>query len=263
MEILSFFENIRNPVLTAFFSLVTHFGEEYLFIIIALSVYWCINKKCGYCILFTGIIGQTVNQVLKLIFEVDRPWIAYPELNPVKSAIENAGGYSFPSGHTQVAATTYGTLAYFYRSNRTFSIFMIALTVLVALSRMYLGVHYLSDVLFSLLFGLFVVLLSGKLIEMGVSNSVFRVTSVVFAVVMLLVVLLSTDFSNITEYSSFTLDASSKFFGGILGFAVSWLIEEKYIKFETKGSLIFQILKVVLGVAGVLLLRTLLKLVFF
>jgi hypothetical protein len=120
----------------------------------------------------------------------------------------------------------------------------------------------LSDVLFSLLFGLFVVLLSGKLIEMGVSNSVFRVTSVVFAVVMLLVVLLSTDFSNITEYSSFTLDASSKFFGGILGFAVSWLIEEKYIKFETKGSLIFQILKVVLGVAGVLLLRTLLKLVF-
>ena len=145
MSVLYFFESIRNPVLDFLFSIITVLGEETVFMVVGMVVFWCISKHDGYFLLCTGFIGTLINQFMKMLFRVPRPWIKDPSFTIVESAREGASGYSFPSGHTQTSVGLYGGIA--KRSRElTVRITMIALCVLIPLSRMYLGVHTPLDV---------------------------------------------------------------------------------------------------------------------
>ena len=73
MEFLYMLEKMRTPVGDAFFSLITHFGEETLFIVAGLLVFWCIDKLQGYYLLIVGLTGTVINQFLKLWFRIPRP----------------------------------------------------------------------------------------------------------------------------------------------------------------------------------------------
>ena len=75
MQFLYWLEEIRNPVLDGFFSLITHLGSETLFIAIAIVVFWCVGKKQGYYLMTVGFFGTLVNQFLKLMFRIPRPWV--------------------------------------------------------------------------------------------------------------------------------------------------------------------------------------------
>ena len=145
MTLLYWFESIRLPALDTFMSLVARLGEETFFMAAALFVFWCRDKRRGYYLLSVGFLGTLVNQWLKIVCRVPRPWVRDPNFTIVESAREAAGGYSFPSGHTQSAAGWMGGLA---RSSRTWGgrIFWIVLLLLVGVSRMYLGVHTPADV---------------------------------------------------------------------------------------------------------------------
>ena len=103
MGFLRMLESIRTPFLDSFFSIVTHLGEETFFIVIGLVFFWCINKKDGYYLLSVGFIGTILNQFLKMLFRIPRPWVQDKNFTIVESARAEATGYSFPSGHTQSA----------------------------------------------------------------------------------------------------------------------------------------------------------------
>ena len=75
MTVLYFFESIRNSFLDGFFSLVTLLGEETAFMAVAIIVFWCFSKFQGYFLLITGFFGTVINQFLKMIFRVPRPWV--------------------------------------------------------------------------------------------------------------------------------------------------------------------------------------------
>ncbi len=107
MSLLYYLESIREPILDGFFSLITQFGEETLFIVFGLLLFWCVNKKEGYYLLGVGLMGTIFNQWLKLLFRVPRPWILDPSFSIVESARAGATGYSFPSGHTQAMGTIF------------------------------------------------------------------------------------------------------------------------------------------------------------
>jgi undecaprenyl-diphosphatase len=102
----------------------------------------CVNDALVLCVAFVGV--EVVNAALKLIFHRPRPELAFVHLET----------YSFPSGHAAASTAVYGTLAYLL-CRRTPSpwlrgVIAVATVVtvgLVAFSRLYLGVHYLSDVL--------------------------------------------------------------------------------------------------------------------
>ena len=96
MEFLHFLEGFRTPFGDFFFSTVTHLGEETFFILIGLIFFWCINKKEGYYLLSVGLIGTILNQFLKLIFRIPRPWVRDESLTIVESARGEATGFSFP-----------------------------------------------------------------------------------------------------------------------------------------------------------------------
>ena len=106
MSVLYFFESIRCSALDAIFSVITLFGEETALLAIGLIVFWCVDKYKGYYLLSVGFLGIIINQTLKMICRVPRPWVKDPNFTIVESAREAATGYSFPSGHTATAFMT-------------------------------------------------------------------------------------------------------------------------------------------------------------
>ena len=67
MKVLHFLAQLHNPVLDFIFQLITEIGDETVFLVVAILFFWCINKREGYYILITGLLGTLVNQFLKLI----------------------------------------------------------------------------------------------------------------------------------------------------------------------------------------------------
>ena len=145
MNLLYALERLRTPFWDAVFSAVTHLGEETVFMVAAILIFWCVSKEEGYYLLLMGFFGTVVNQFLKLLFRIPRPWVRDPDFTIVESARAQATGYSFPSGHTQNAVATFGGIA---RSTRRPWVRWTCVAVLLAVSfsRLYLGVHTPLDV---------------------------------------------------------------------------------------------------------------------
>ena len=92
MAFLYFLESLRNPILDFFFSIITLFGEETIFMAVGMIVFWCVDKYKGYFLLCTGFLGTILNQFLKILCRVPRPWVQDPDFTIVESAREGAGG---------------------------------------------------------------------------------------------------------------------------------------------------------------------------
>lgn len=139
-------ESLRVPAMDGLMQAVTELGSEVFFLVVALVLFWCVSKREGYYLLTVGFFGTVLNQFLKLLCRVPRPWVMDPEFTIVESARADATGYSFPSGHTQNSVGTFGVLGRCAR--RTWvRILCGILMILVPFSRMYLGVHTPADVL--------------------------------------------------------------------------------------------------------------------
>ena len=110
MEFLYTLENIRIPVLNEFMLAITTMGEETAFLVIALVLFWCVDKYIGYYTLSVGFVGTIANQFMKLWFRIPRPWELDSNFTILEQAREGATGYSFPSGHTQSAVGTFAVL---------------------------------------------------------------------------------------------------------------------------------------------------------
>jgi len=255
MTVLKWFESIRNPILDAFFSTVTYLGDEICFLAICLTVLWCFSKKQGYYLLSIGGLGTLINQYLKLIFRIPRPWVKDPSFTIVESAREAASGYSFPSGHTQNSVGTFGALTTMTRSVLRW--ISVALCVLVPVSRLYLGVHTLLDVLVSVVIALLLVFglrfLFDRLGDDEKKLYWFFCGLTAFALSFLLFVELfpfphDIDPSNLASgrKNAYT------FMGVLVGLLVSYPIEVKHVRFDTKAVWYMQILKVLVGLLIIL-----------
>ena len=263
MSFLYFLESIRNPVLDAIMSVITMVGEETLFLAISMLIFWCLDKKRGYIFLMIGFIGITVNQVLKLTFRIPRPWVKDPNFTVVESAIEEATGYSFPSGHTQNVADTFGCIA--YSAKRLWvRIASVVLILLVGLSRMYLGVHTPLDVGVSIAVAAVLVLGLYPLLE-----RLFQKDKNVI-VALGITVLLSIGFVLFTELFPFPADidphnlASGQknaytMLGCSLGLLAASLADQKWLHFKNEAPLLGQIGKLAVGAGLALAIKAVLK----
>ncbi len=156
---------IRLPFLDSFFSVLTWLGDEKLFVVISLIVFWCFSKRGGMYMLTVGFGTSSVGQALKVLFRIPRPWVLDPSMQGkmVPSARETnllgdgADGWSFPSGHTLISVGTYGGMAAWFRQKGV-RILGIVLAVLVPFSRLYLGVHTPVDIIASVVIALVLVL---------------------------------------------------------------------------------------------------------
>ena len=145
MEFLRLLEGLRTPFFDTVFAAVTHLGEETFFMVLAILLFWCINKRFGYYCFFVGFAGTAINQFLKLLCRIPRPWVLDPDFTIVEAARAQATGYSFPSGHTQNAVGTFAVLG-LATKKKWLKILCAVLIIIVPFSRMYLGVHTPLDV---------------------------------------------------------------------------------------------------------------------
>ena len=111
MQILYALEKLRTPLFDALLGAITYLGDETFFMIVAVTVYWCINKKWGYYLLLTGYFSTLINQFAKILCRVPRPWVRDPGFSIVENARAAATGYSFPSGHTAGITVISGCIA--------------------------------------------------------------------------------------------------------------------------------------------------------
>ncbi len=263
MQLLYFLENLRTPFLDSFFSLITQLGSETLFLAIAIVLFWCVSKRDGYYLLTAGFFGTLINQSLKLICRIPRPWVRDPDFTIVESARAGATGYSFPSGHAQNAACALGCAA---RSTKhtVLRVLCVLLILLTGLSRMYLGVHTPLDVGVSLLIGVVLVFALYPLFERSERQPrCFYITVGALALFSAIYVLVVECYPWSADVDADNLAYGLKTGYLLLGCSCALLlahfVERKYIRFETSAPWWAQILKVVLGLTLVLALKAGLK----
>ncbi len=251
MEFLYFLESIRNPVLDGIMQVLTHLGEETVFMAVAMFFLWCVDKFKGYYLLTIGFLGTQINQLMKVTFRVPRPWVKDPNFTVVESAVPEATGYSFPSGHTQSAVGTFGGIAR-WTKRRWLRYTCIAICLLVPLTRMYLGVHTPMDVGVSILIA--------ALLIFGLYPLIHKATEHPKGMMALMLVLLLWSVGQVLfmEFFPFPADAEGaelfsglknayKMLGSVAGFAVVYWLDQRYIRYETAGCWWVQLLKWIPG----------------
>ena len=144
-SIYNFLISLRSNPMDTFMKTITKFGNTMSVIIILAILVFILKKDDGYLLVMNTVCVVSTNQILKHIIRRPRP----DHLRLVKEK-----GFSFPSGHSMVSIALYGILIYIVNKNVKNKALKIILTILlssmilfIGLSRIYVGVHYPSDVL--------------------------------------------------------------------------------------------------------------------
>lgn len=259
MGFLKMLSQIRSPFWDGVVSAVTLLGEETFFMLVGLMAFWCLNKKWGYRFMIIGLSGSILNQLLKAIFLIPRPWVLDPTFTIVESAREAATGYSFPSGHTQSAATVFGTLAAWIGKTWV-TVGCILLIALVGFSRMYLGVHTPLDVGVSFITGAMTVLGFLYLFRRAEGSRKGKIGIGLIALILALALLAYVSFApvterNIAEFDAHGVENAWKLLGTLSGMLLAWWVDDRYTHFETKAVWWAQIGKLLIGLGLVMAIR--------
>ena len=138
-ESLHFFASDQ---LTEIFKIITNLGSFWGILIVIFLVF-LVNRKVSYICLGASIIQTSLNRVIKAIVRRPRPNV---------DVFIRESNFSFPSGHAMAITCLYGLLIYYlYKSEiryrKLLIVICVLIIVLVSLSRVYLGVHYFSDII--------------------------------------------------------------------------------------------------------------------
>ena len=153
MPFLHLLADHRTPFLDAFFRTVSEIGRGYVILALGAAILWLASPRLGYRAFFGTLAADILCDALKALARVPRPWMLDPTLSPVPSAAAGITSYSFPSGH----ATAFPALVLILAAalpaphRRRALVATVVLSLLMAFSRLYLGVHTPADVIAGLL----------------------------------------------------------------------------------------------------------------
>lgn len=141
IDLIHTIQLVHGPTLDAIFKAITFLGEEEFFLILLPLMFWCVDFAVGARLAFVFLLSAYANTGLKDLFAHPRPF----ELDPTVK-LHDAEGYGLPSGHSQSAVVVWGTIAVWFRKTWLWAV-AVLLMVLIGFSRVYLGVHFPTDVL--------------------------------------------------------------------------------------------------------------------
>ena len=155
--VMAFMQSIQSPALVGFSKGISFIFDPVIIIlvslIIALAIYFKKSKKQG---VFFGVSILITGVLMKII-----KW-GFQRVRPIEALVQESG-FSFPSGHTTMAMVFFGLIAYLFvsKKHRLEAMFSaIGLTLLIGFTRLYLRVHWLTDVLGGLVLGGIILILS-------------------------------------------------------------------------------------------------------
>jgi membrane-associated phospholipid phosphatase len=150
ISVIKSIQTIANPFLTAIMKTITFTGESYFYLFILTLIFWCVDEKKGVRLATLQVFGGAINNAIKYALAVPRPFLKDPTVG-----IAHHSGYSTPSGHAQGTASFWSYFAFLFNKMKRWQRFLLAFAVplLVGFSRVYLGVHYPTDVMLGWVIG--------------------------------------------------------------------------------------------------------------
>ncbi len=240
LSFLQYLESVRTDFLNKVFEFVTFFGEETLLIVFLAVFYFALDKRLARRITFVTLTSLSLNGIIKNLVALPRPFAsgAVTCIRP-----ETATGYSFPSGHTQTAATWSFAFARVLKKPIVWW-FAGLITLAVGFSRLYLGAHYPSDVVVGAALGILISLTFGEMYERNPTRMYAAVllASAPFFIGFLL--------KNDPFFADFF-----KIFGMLLGLWLSDWFETRFVKMEYPPAVFKRVLRVLLAILLLLALK--------
>jgi membrane-associated phospholipid phosphatase len=256
-----------SPALDDLMRVISRFGQEEIFIVVIGLVYWCLDRGLGARLLLLLSLSDFSNGLLKWAFHLPRPYWIDPDVKALCTEIS----YGLPSGHAQSSMTGYGYLATSLKKRRLWV--MAALLILgVALSRVYLGVHFSIDILGGWVTGA-IVLLAFTQLEPPITRWIapksigFQITALVSFSLILIAVLIGVraTLEGTIDPVEWPVQAGpidphnanqpvsdlGLFFGASLGL----MLMRRTAGFDVKGTWGKRAARLALGVIGVLAIR--------
>lgn len=238
-------EGFWGALLDALMLIITFFGESLFLVLVLFVTYWCIDKKTGDFLVFCVYLSAGLNFTLKGIFTRPRPCfsdackdgtIRHVKVDNILVDTDfKPTSYSFPSGHAGIGSGLYlGTATYLKKLSVT--VLSVVLSVLIALSRIYLGVHYPTDVLAGLLCGTLCSVVLGSLYL-----KFYRYKYLFCGVVTLLFLVVSIITGSSTTYALVGVGA---------GYIVGNIVEEKCVKFNSNSVWWKKVLRFFVGLGS-------------
>ncbi|MCP4423182.1 MAG: phosphatase PAP2 family protein [Chloroflexi bacterium] len=253
------------PQLEGFFQFISSLGLEEFYLGLMPLIYWCLDKQLGGTLVYVFLLGHWMNSTGKHTFRGPRPFW----LDSAVGLSEEAS-YGVPSGHMESATMFYGFLALWLKKGwmTALALFMI---VAMGLSRVYLGVHFVHDVLVGLLIGIFV--LTGYLLwrrhqaaqfsrrilgqRLLIAALVPTGLALIYAIIRLIIGAPDTAVpwaSFISEAEIEGIEGVGTAVGALLGLGLGLNLERSRVRFRVDGPVWKRVLRYLVGMAGTLAL---------
>lgn len=261
------------PQLAGFFVFISTLGNEEFYLAAMPLLYWCVSKKAGRILGYIFFIALLVNTILKHALRGPRPFW----LDETVGIVET-GGYGIPSGHVQYATIIYLFLAAWI--NRGWAwILAFLMIILMALSRVYVGAHFVHDVIAGFIAGLIILIIYYFWNRYQAQNFSKRILGQKLMVVFLIPVIFGLVYIGVlfligapdmslpwatfipeAEIASVTEMATA--FGAALGFGIGIILEGSRVRFHSDGPISKRIGRYILGIIGAVIIWQGLGLVF-
>lgn len=249
------FPQLQRPM-----SLISMTGSEEFFLVFLPAIYWSINKRLGRQLGYIFLLSALLNNMLKTLIRQPRPFWIQPDIQRAE-----AEGYGIPSGHVQNVTAVYVLLAASLRRGWVW-ILVLLYIMAMALSRLYLGVHFLQDIAVGfavglLLFSTFILwqrtffdryskqILGRRLLMMVLIPTVL---AAVFVGARLLIGPPNTDVPWASYIPAAELNGYEDIVSavaGLLGFGVGMLFESSRVRFRSDGPVWQRVARYVVGIA--------------
>jgi membrane-associated phospholipid phosphatase len=238
-------QSLFSPQLSWVFEAITLLGDGTVLVGLSAAIYWCFDKSCGRLVTYVLLLGAYLNFFLKIFI----PWPRPPY--DLRLAEKSETSYGFPSGHAQ-NSTTFWTWITLHFRKRILGLLGVIVVVAVGISRIYLGLHYLAQVIGGWAFGVAVACFGMLLLQHipGRNGRMRAIPQVLFAFSTLIPLVIAVMLGAANEIDPGQIG------GYLFGFSLGALAEDKYVRFTVNISTLRRILRLAIGGAltGVMLL---------
>ena len=238
LDINVFFQEIANPFMDMFFLLISMLTNEYLYIGIIAVIYFSINKEKAIRMALLIMTNLSFNFLLKDIFKVERPYMKNKDI--INKDPDTGYGYSFPSGHSQFNSGFFTSLGCNFNIIK-FIFYIILFLFLVALSRVYLGVHSVLDVCAGLIIGFVITYFMNKIIIKIMYSKKYLLYLFSLLGIFNIVISKNTD--------------SMKILILYLGFVSGYIAESSFVNYKVPESIKRKIINILVFLLGVIIIQ--------
>lgn len=239
---------------------VSSLGEEEFYLLLMPLIYWCLNKRLGRLLGYIFLVSVIINPMIKSVLRQPRPYWLIPDLG-----LRPSEGYGMPSNHVQQTAVVFFFLAAWLRRRWLWAA-AVAYVLLMALSRVYLGAHFILDTVVGFLLALTLLALfglsrrylaedfSGRILGQRLLVVVLIPVALGLVYVIALLIAGQPDMNVlwVAHIPAAELNARQEFatgIGALLGFGVGIMFESSRVRFRSDGPIPQRIGRYVLGIA--------------